>query len=86
MLASKNLISKAILIVLLLGLIQSSPSINLYWETNGPVHAIAVEVTATEVYDNTYWCAAGWHSGYSGFQANKGWFTSWKMILFSIWN
>ena len=72
--------------ILLVGLIQSAPSINLYWDTNGPVHAIAVEVTATEVYKSTYWMAAGWHSGYSGFQENKGWFSSWKMILFSIWN
>ena len=48
MLASKNLITKAILSVLLIGLIQSSsPSLWLNWGVSEAVHAVAIEVTAT---------------------------------------
>ena len=88
MLASKNLITKAILSVLLIGLIQSSsPSLWLNWGISEPVHAVAIEVTATELYDETYWMTCGWNSGYSGFQTTKSYpFVSTKMMLFSIWD
>ena len=88
MLASKNLIIKAILIVLLIGLIQStSPSMWLRWIMNERVHAVAIEVTATELYAETYWMACGWKGGYSGFQTTTSYrFVPTKTMLFSIWN
>lgn len=88
MLASKNLITKAILSVLLIGLIQStSPSMWLSWIMNVRVHAVAIEVTATELYAETYWMACGWKGGYSGFQTTTSYlFVPTKTMLFSIWN
>jgi len=89
MLASKNLITKAILSMLLIGLIQStSPSLWLTWKMNQQrVHAVAIEVTATELYAETYWMACGWNGGYSGFQTTTSYrFVPTKMMIFSIWN
>ena len=88
MLASKNLITKAILSVLLIGLIQSSShSMWLRWKMNERVHAVAIEVTATELYAETYWMACGWKGGYSGFQTTTSYrFVPTKTTLFSIWN
>ena len=50
-------------------IMAASPSINLWWGVDEPVHAFAVQVTVKEEYENTYWCTVGWHSGYLGMQS-----------------
>lgn len=60
-----------------------APSCHINWDAGGRVHAFACQLQVQEASPATYYCACGFHCGYSGIQQldNKK-----QLVLFSVWN
>lgn len=60
-----------------------APSCHIRWQVDEPVHAFACQVLVPEATPYTYYCAAGFHCGYSGIQQHNA---KKQQILFSVWD